>query len=57
MKRPRLPTLPAVLDDKDRRVLGVGLSIAMIIMLVLIVGAAIVGLSVRVFLLASGIGG
>lgn len=45
----RLPTL----DQADRRIVGIGL----ILVVAILVVAATLGLAVRVFLLASGLGG
>lgn len=51
MKR---PTLPTVLDAKDRQVLRVGLAAATLLVLALLIMAGAAGLAVRVFTLAAG---
>lgn len=49
--------LPTVLDQQDRRVIGMALVIAVMVVLILVGGAGALGLALRVFLLASGLGG
>lgn len=48
--------MPLVLDQRDRRVLGMGLALALVVLLVLVGGAAVLGLAVRTFLAVSGLG-
>ncbi len=54
MDRVRLPRLPK-LDGADRRILTMGLILALLVTLVLVWGAAVVGLALRVFWLAAGL--
>lgn len=55
MKLPTMPALP--FDQDDRRVIGMGVVVFCIALLVLTGAALVLGLSVRVFLLASGLSG
>lgn len=48
--------VPLVLDQRDRRVLGMGLAVVVAALLVLVGGAAVLGLAVRTFILVSGLG-
>ena len=58
MKRLTAPKLPALpFDQADRRIIGIGLVIALLLALALVTIAGAAGLAVRTFLWTSGIGG
>lgn len=55
MKLPTLPALP--LDTRDRQALASVVTLAGLCLILLLGGALALGVSVRLFLIASGLGG